>query len=237
MNLPDTMAARTRLLRLFRRYLMAGLLIWIPILATVLVVRFILELMDRTLVLLPAQWQPEVLMGLRLPGFGALLAIAILLLTGLLVTNFIGRSLVDFTEDMLHRIPFVRAIYGGVKNFSETLLSNSGNSFKKVLLVQYPRLGVWSVGFQTAADIPEITARTGAPQVCVFIPTTPNPTSGFIVMVPRSEVLELDMSVDAAMKMIVTLGVVTPGTGHWAHGAHGAHGAAATVVAPRPPPP
>ena len=227
----NTAGARANLLRLFRRYLMAGLLIWIPILATVLVVRFILELMDRTLVLLPAAWQPEVVTGLRLPGFGAVLAILILLLTGLLVTNFIGRGLVDFTEDMLQRIPFVRAIYGGVKNFSETLLSNSGNSFKKVLLVQYPRLGVWSVGFQTAADIPEITARTGEAQVCVFIPTTPNPTSGFIVMVPRSEVLELDMSVDAAMKMIVTLGVVTPGSAH-AHG-HG-HGAAAGAVAPPP---
>jgi uncharacterized membrane protein len=208
----NTLRARATALRAFRRYLMAGLLIWIPILATVLVVRFILELMDRTLVLLPAGWQPELLMGLRVPGFGALLAIVILLLTGLLVTNFIGRSLVEYSEDLLQRIPFVRAIYGGVKNFSETLLSNSGNSFKKVLLVQYPRQGVWSVGFQTAADIPEITARTGVSQVCVFIPTTPNPTSGFIVMVPRSDVLELHMSVDAAMKMIVTLGVVTPST-------------------------
>jgi uncharacterized membrane protein len=210
----NTIQARAKALRAFRRYLMAGLLIWIPILATVLVVRFILELMDRTLVLLPAAWQPELLTGLRIPGFGAILAVAILLLTGLLVTNFIGRSLVEYSEDLLQRIPFVRAIYGGVKNFSETLLSNSGNSFKKVLLVQYPRQGVWSVGFQTAADIPEITARTGEPQVCVFIPTTPNPTSGFIVMVPRSEVIELDMSIDSAMKMIVTLGVVTPGTTH-----------------------
>jgi uncharacterized membrane protein len=231
----NTARARANLLRLFRRYLMAGLLIWIPILATVLAVRFILELMDRTLVLLPAAWQPEVVTGLRLPGFGAVLAILILLLTGLLVTNFIGRSLVDFSEDMLQRIPFVRAIYGGVKNFSETLLSNSGNSFKKVLLVQYPRLGVWSVGFQTAADIPEITARTGEAQVCVFIPTTPNPTSGFIVMVPRSEVLELDMSVDAAMKMIVTLGVVTPGSAH-GHGHGHGHGHEAPAGAVAPPP-
>jgi uncharacterized membrane protein len=208
----NTGRAKATLLRAFRRYLMAGLLIWIPILATVLVVRFILDLMDKTLVLLPAGLQPEVLTGLRIPGLGALLALAIVLLTGLLVTNFIGRTLVDFWEDLLHRIPFVRAIYGGVKNFSETLLSNSGNSFKKVLLIQYPRAGIWSIGFQTASDIAEITARTGAPHVCVFIPTTPNPTSGFIVMVPTSEVIELHMSVDAAMKLIVTLGVVTPGT-------------------------
>jgi uncharacterized membrane protein len=204
--------AKATFLRAFRRYFMAGLLIWIPILATVLVVRFILDLMDRTLVLLPAVIQPEKLTGLHIPGLGALLALLILLLTGLLVNNFIGRTLVDLWEDLLHRIPFVRAIYGGVKNFSDTLLSNSGNSFKKVLLVQYPRNGVWSVGFQTSADIAEITARTGAPHVCVFIPTTPNPTSGFIVMVPATDVIELNMSVDAAMKMIVTLGVVTPPT-------------------------
>lgn len=216
MNIPVKRAAlraRTGALRAFRRYFMAGLLIWLPIIATVIVVRFILELVDRTLVLLPAGWQPEALTGLSVPGFGAVFALVILLLTGLLVTNFVGRALVEFWEDLLHRIPFVRAIYGGVKSFSETLLSNSGASFKKVLLVQYPRAGVWSIGFQTASDLAEIDARTGAPQVCVFVPTTPNPTSGFIVMVPRSEVLELSMSVDAAMKMIVTLGVVTPAAG------------------------
>jgi uncharacterized membrane protein len=201
---------RTRLMRALRRYLISGLLIWLPIIATVLVIRFILELMDHTLLLLPAAWQPEALTGLRIPGLGALLALAILLLTGILVTNFIGRALVDFWEDALQRIPFIRAIYGGVKSFSETILSNSGNSFKKVLLVQYPREGVWSIGFQTASGIAEITARTGEPKVCVFIPTTPNPTSGFIIMVSPSQVIELDMSVDAALKMIVTLGVVTP---------------------------
>jgi len=174
------------------------------------VVQFILGLVDRTLVLLPPSWQPDRLFGLHIPGFGGVLAAVILLLTGVLLSNFIGRFLVGFWEEVLNHIPFIRAIYGGVKSFSETLLSNSGNSFKKVLLIQYPRAGMWSVGFQTAADIPEITARTGAGQVCVFIPTTPNPTSGFIVMVPHSDVIELDMTVDEAMKMIVTLGVVTP---------------------------
>lgn len=201
---------RTRSARALRRYLISGLLIWLPIIATVLVIRFILELMDRTLVLLPAAWQPEALTGLRIPGLGALLAFIILLLTGILVTNFIGRALVDFWEDVLQRIPFIRAIYGGVKSFSQTILSNSGNSFKKVLLVQYPREGLWSIGFQTASGIAEITARTGEPQLCVFIPTTPNPTSGFIIMVAPSQVIELAMTVEAAMKLIVTLGVVTP---------------------------
>lgn len=202
--------ARVVFWRNVRRYLVSGLLIWLPIIATVVVVRFILDLMDRTLLLLPRNLRPDAFLSLHIPGFGALAAVIIVLLTGILVTNFVGRTLVDWAEDVLQRIPFVRAIYGGVKSFSETLLSNSGNSFKKVLLVQYPRAGVWSIGFQTTSDLPEISARTGQSQVCVFVPTTPNPTSGFIFMVPKAEVIELDMSVDAAMKMIVTLGVVTP---------------------------
>jgi uncharacterized membrane protein len=201
---------RARFLRGLRRFLMSGLLFWLPILATVVVVQFILGIVDRTLVLLPSGWQPDRLFGLHIPGFGGVLAVVIMLLTGVLLSNFIGRFLVGFWEEMLNHIPFIRAIYGGVKSFSETLLSNSGNSFKKVLLIQYPRAGMWSVGFQTAADIPLITDKTGVPQVCVFIPTTPNPTSGFIVMVPHADVIELDMTVDEAMKMIVTLGVVVP---------------------------
>jgi uncharacterized membrane protein len=194
---------------ILRRYLIAGLLVWLPIIATVLVVRFILNLMDQ---LLPRPLQPEVLLGLHIPGLGALLALLLLLATGLLVTNIIGRSLVRAWEDLLNRIPFVRAVYGGVKSFSTTILSNSGNSFKKVLLIEYPRAGMWSVGFQTASDIRLSRAQGEEPLVYVFIPTTPNPTSGFIVMVPRSQAIELDMSVDAAMKMIVTLGVVMPPT-------------------------
>jgi uncharacterized membrane protein len=194
---------------ILRRYLIAGLLVWLPIIATVLVVRFILNLMDQ---LLPRPLQPEVLLGVHIPGLGALLALLLLLATGLLVTNIIGRSLVRAWEDVLNRIPFVRAVYGGVKSFSTTILSNSGNSFKKVLLIEYPRAGMWSVGFQTASDVRLSPAQGEEPLVCVFIPTTPNPTSGFIVMVPRSQAIELDMSVDAAMKMIVTLGVVMPPT-------------------------
>jgi uncharacterized membrane protein len=194
---------------ILRRYLIAGLLVWLPIIATVLVVRFILNIMDQ---LLPRPLQPEVLLGVHIPGLGAVLALLLLLATGLLVTNIIGRSLVRAWEDLLNRIPFVRAVYGGVKSFSTTILSNSGNSFKKVLLIEYPRAGLWSVGFQTASDVRLSQAQGSEPLVCVFIPTTPNPTSGFIVMVPRSQAIELDMSIDAAMKMIVTLGVVMPPT-------------------------
>jgi uncharacterized membrane protein len=201
---------RASLLRRSRRYLMSGLLIWLPIIATVLVVRFIVQLMDQLLLLLPRHLQPEALFGVHIPGLGVVLAVIVLLLTGLLVSNVIGRWLVGLWDEVLARIPFIRAIYGGVKSFSETILTNKGSSFKKVLLVQYPRAGMWSIGFQTNATLPEISARTGLDQVCVFLPTTPNPTSGFIVMVPRTEIIELDMSVDAAMKMVVTLGVVMP---------------------------
>jgi uncharacterized membrane protein len=201
---------RSVLKLILRRYLIAGLLVWLPIIATVLVVRFILDLMDQTLLLLPRSVRPEVLLGVHIPGFGAVLAVLLLLATGLLVTNIIGRSLVRVWEDVLNRIPFVRAVYGGVKSFSTTILSNSGNSFKKVLLIEYPRAGLWSIGFQTAADVRLSKAQGAEPQVCVFIPTTPNPTSGFIVLVPRSQTIELELSVDAAMKMIVTLGVVMP---------------------------
>lgn len=196
--------------RIVRRYLIAGLLVWVPIVVTVLVVRFILDLMDQTLVLLPASLQPEALFGMHIPGLGLVLAVLLLIFTGMLVSNIIGRSLVALWEDLLNRIPFVRALYSGVKSFSSTILSNQGNSFKKVMLIEYPRKGLWSIGFQTAGDVPLISAHTGEPQVCVFIPTTPNPTSGFIMMVPRSQAIELDMSIDAAMKMIVTLGVVVP---------------------------
>jgi uncharacterized membrane protein len=196
--------------RFLRRYLMAGLLVWVPILVTVLVVRFILDLMDRTLLLLPPSARPGLVFGVHIPGLGALLAILLLIFTGMLVSNIIGRNLVALWEDLLNRIPFVRALYSGVKSFSTTILSNQGNSFKKVMLIEYPRQGIWSIGFQTAGDLPLISVHTGEPLVCVFIPTTPNPTSGFIVMVPRSQAIELQMTVDAAMKMIVTLGVVVP---------------------------
>jgi uncharacterized membrane protein len=190
-----------------RRYLIAGLLVWLPIIATVVVIRFILSSMNE---LLPRPLQPEVLFGVHSTALGALLALVLLLATGLLVTNIIGRGLVRAWEDVLNRIPFVRAVYGGVKSFSTTILSNSGNSFKKVLLIEYPRAGLWTVGFQTASDVVLPGAAQLEPMVCVFVPTTPNPTAGFIVMLPRSQAIELDMNPDAAMKLIVTLGVVMP---------------------------
>jgi uncharacterized membrane protein len=199
-----------------RRYLIAGVLVWMPILATIFVIRFLVGLMDQTLLVLPAQWQPEAVLGFPIPGLGAVLAFIVLLVTGLLGTNLLGRQLVGGWEDLMKRIPFVRTVYGGVKSFAETVFTDQGKSFKKVVLVQYPRQGIWTVGFLVAEELPEPSARSGADLVGVFVPTTPNPTSGFIIFVPRQDVIELTMSIDQAMKMVLTLGVVTPNTGNTA---------------------
>jgi uncharacterized membrane protein len=207
---PAPAAAPARARASLRRYLIAGVLVWLPLLATVWVLGVIVDLMDRTLLLLPVSVRPDALLGVTIPGLGIVFAFLVLLLTGLLVTNLIGRSLVAYWEDLMQRIPLVRSVYGGVRSFTETVLSNQGNSFRKVVIVEYPRKGMWSIGFITAEEVREISAKTGETQVCVYVPTTPNPTSGLIVLVPRREVIELDMSVDAAMKMIVTLGVVIP---------------------------
>jgi uncharacterized membrane protein len=194
-----------------RRYLVAGVLIWLPVLATLWVVRFLVQVMDYTLLLLPAAYRPEALVGFALPGLGAVLAFVVLFVTGLLVTNLIGRRFIAYWEGVLQRIPLVRSVYGGVKGFTESVFSQS-NSFRKVVMIEFPRAGAWSIGFVTADEVKEISARTGEHQVCVYVPTAPNPTSGYIVMVARDRAIELGMSVDAAMKMIITCGVVVPQT-------------------------
>jgi uncharacterized membrane protein len=192
-----------------RRYLVAGVLVWLPILATIWLVSFMLQIMDRTLLLLPVSYRPEALVGFALPGLGAVFALLVLLLTGLLVTNLIGRRLVVYGEDLLNRIPIVRSVYGGVKSFAESVFSQS-NSFRKAVMVEYPRAGAWSIGFMTAENVPEISEKTGEQHACVYISNALNATSGFLVIVPRRQVVELDMTVDAAMKMIITCGVVVP---------------------------
>jgi len=193
-----------------RRYLFAGLLIWLPVVVTVFVLKFLVGLMDRTLLLLPAVWRPEAVLGFGIPGLGLLLAFLVLLVTGLAVTNLVGRQLVSWWEEFMQRIPVVRSIYSGAKTFTETVFSRKGQAFKHVLLVEYPRKGIWSLGFQSGDEVAEAAQRTGRRLVCVFIPTTPNPTSGFIIMVPKEDVIPLDMSVDDAMRLVFTLGVVAP---------------------------
>ena len=192
-----------------RRYLVAGVLVWLPILATVWVVRFILHLMDLTLDVLPPEYRPQALVGYPLPGLGAVFALVVLLLTGLLVTNLIGRRLVIWGEEVLNRIPVVRTVYGGVKSFAESVFSQS-NAFRKVVMIEYPRAGAWSIGFLTADDVPEVSERLGEPHVAVYISSALNATAGYLVVVPRRDVVELEMSVDAVMKMIITCGVVVP---------------------------
>lgn len=192
-----------------RRYLVAGVLVWLPILATIWVVSFMLRLMDSTLLLLPPSLRPQALVGFALPGAGLLFALIVLLLTGLLVTNLIGRQLIVWGEELLNRIPVVRSVYGGVKSFAESVFSQS-NSFRKVVMIEYPRAGVWSLGFLTAEDVPEVSERLGEPHAAVYISAALNATAGYLVIVPRRQVVELDMAVDAAMKMIITCGVVVP---------------------------
>jgi len=192
-----------------RSYLVAGVLVWLPILATIWVVSFLLHVMDRTLLLLPVAYRPQALVGFALPGLGAVFALIVLLLTGVLASNLIGRRLVIWGEELLNRIPVVRSVYGGVKSFAESVFSQS-NSFRKVVMIEYPRAGAWSIGFMTAENVPEITEKTGEPHAAVYISAALNATAGYLVIVPRRQIVELDMSVDAAMKMIITCGVVVP---------------------------
>jgi len=195
--------------RSLRRYLVAGVLVWLPILATIWVVSTMLRIMDYTLVWVPPAYRPQALLGFSIPGSGLLLALVVLLLTGLLVTNLIGRRLVVWGEDLLNRIPVVRTVYGGVKSFAESVFSQS-NSFRKVVMVEYPREGAWSIGFLTAEDVPEVSQKTGENHVAVYVSAALNATAGWVIVVPRRLVRELDMSVDAALRMIITCGVVVP---------------------------
>jgi uncharacterized membrane protein len=197
-------------LKRLRRYLVAGILVWLPLGLTVFVVRILIGLMDRTLLLLPQQYRPEELLGTAIPGLGVILTILLLLLTGLLAANFVGRSFVGGWESLMNRIPVVRSIYSGAKNFAEIVFSESGSAFKKVLLVEYPRKGIYSLTFQTATDLGEVQDRLGVDVVSCFVPTTPNPTSGFIIIVPKKDVIELDMEVDEAVRLVMSLGVVIP---------------------------
>ncbi len=174
--------------------------------------------MDKSIGYIPASYQPSNLLKnwfgtenpVEIPGFGVILIFVVILLTGVFVANFVGRALVGGWEKLLDRIPVVRAIYSAAKNFAEIVFSDTSTSFKKVLLVEYPRKGLYSLAFQTASQLGEIEGRTGEDVICCFVPTTPNPTSGFIIIAPKSDVTELDMEVDEALKMIISLGVVVP---------------------------
>jgi uncharacterized membrane protein len=196
--------------QLIKRYFITGLLIWVPLVITGWVLSLIVGMADQSLRLLPPVMHPQNLLGFNIPGAGIVVALAIVLATGLLATNLIGQRLVGWWEKLLARIPFVNSIYSGVKQVSDTLLSPSGMAFRQPLLVQYPHAGCWTIAFLTGEPGAELARRLEGAYVSVYVPTTPNPTSGFFLMFRKDEVIELDMDVNEALKYIISMGVVAP---------------------------
>ncbi len=193
-----------------KKYLIAGLLVWVPLVVTFLLVRFTINLVDRTLVLIPRQYRPETLLGFEVPGIGLVLTLTLMLVTGAIVANFFGRRLVNVWEEFLSRIPFVRTVYSTVKQVTSTLFSDTSQSFREVVLVEYPRKGTWVLAFVTGETPEFLTGAAGMDLVNLFVPTTPNPTSGFYVMVEPSDIRRLDISVEDGLKMILSAGVINP---------------------------
>ena len=195
---------------MLRRYFVAGLLVWIPLGITLWVLKLLVDLMDQSLLLLPAQYRSDALFGFHVPGLGLILTTAIVLVTGALAANIFGRKLLEFGHTLLGRIPIVRSIYGGVKQISDTLFSPECKAFRRAVLVRYPHTGSWTVALVTGSPEHEVASILGTDQVSVFVPTTPNITAGFVLVVPRSETIELDMTVDEALKYIISMGVAEP---------------------------
>jgi uncharacterized membrane protein len=194
-----------------RRYFITGLLVWVPIVITVWVLSVLVGTMDQTLLLLPSAFRPESWLGVYVPGMGALLTLLVVFLTGLFAANIIGQRLVRYWERVMARIPVVNSIYNGVKQVSDTVLSPNGQAFRKALLVQWPSPGMWTIAFLTGTPGGDVVNHLQGDYVSVYVPTTPNPTGGYFVMVARSAVVELDMTVDEALKYIISMGVVAPG--------------------------
>lgn len=197
-----------------RRAFISGLLVWVPIWVTILVIKFLYDLFGNILAWVPRQYQPDALIGFHVPGLAVLIIILVIFFTGAVAANIIGSRLVGVWDAIIARIPLVRSIYMGVKQVLETLFSPTGQSFRKVLLIEYPRQGSWTLAFQTGDGTPEVDKLLGVEaMVSVFVPTTPNPTSGFILMLPRKDVIELSMSVEQALKFVISLGVMQPMNG------------------------
>ncbi len=193
-----------------RRWFLAGLLVLVPLGITVWVVNFVFKTLDGSLDLLPASFHPDRLLGFHLPGLGLLVTLLVVLLVGAAASNYVGSKLLGWWDGLLVRIPFVRSIYSGVKQVSDTLFSEKGNAFRKAILLQYPREGLWTIGFLTGAPGGELPQHLPGEYISVYVPTTPNPTSGFFLMVKKSETVELRMSVDEALKYVISMGVVSP---------------------------
>jgi uncharacterized membrane protein len=197
----------------FKRYIVTGLLVWVPLVITVWVLDLLVSTMDQTLLLLPPTLRTENWLGIHIPGLGVLLTLLIVFFTGLFTANMLGQRLIAFWEGLLARIPVVNSIYKGVKQVSDTLLSPTGQAFRKVLLVQWPRQGLWTIAFQTGTPGGDVVNHLSGDYLSIYVPTTPNPTGGYFVIVARSDVIELDMSVDEALKYIISMGAVAPASG------------------------
>ena len=193
-----------------KRYIMAGLLVWVPLGITIYVILWLVGTLDQTLLLLPEHLRPEAVFGFHIPGLGVVLSFAILLVTGVVAANFFGQRLIRTWESILGRIPFVKSIYSSVKQVSDTVLSDQGTAFRKALLVEFPRPGCWTIAFLTGTPADAVADHLRGDFVSIYVPTTPNPTGGYFVMVPRESIRELDMSVDEALKYIISMGVVAP---------------------------
>jgi uncharacterized membrane protein len=195
-----------------RKWFVAGLLVIVPVAVTVAVLQWIIGTLDSTLQILPQEWHPDRLIGFHIPGFGVLLTLAILLIVGAVVSNFVGRKLMVWGDQLVTRIPVVRSIYSSVKQVSDTLFSPGGNAFRTAVLVQWPRPDVWTIGFVTGSPGGDVTNYLVGEYVSVYVPTTPNPTGGYFVMLRKSDCIELKMTVDEALKYVISMGVVSPKT-------------------------
>jgi len=193
-----------------KKYFITGLLVLVPLFITVWVISGLVGMMDQSLLLLPANWRPKAQLGLEIPGVGALLTLLIIFVTGLIATNFFGKRLILLWESLLARVPVVKSIYASVKQVSDTLFSDSGNAFRQAVLVQFPHQGSWTIAFITGRPGGDVANHLLGDFVSVYVPTTPNPTGGYFLMMPRAEVIDLDMSVDEALKYIISMGVVAP---------------------------
>ena len=195
-----------------KKYLITGLLIWIPLVITLWVLKLVVDALDQTLLLLPPAFRTENWLGIHVPGMGVVMTLVIVLVTGVFATNFFGARLVHLWHEVLHRIPVVNSIYSSVKQISDTLFSSSGQAFRRALLVQWPREGMWTIAFLTGAPGGDVAKHLQGDYVSVYVPTTPNPTGGYFVLVARRDVVELNMTVDEALKYIISMGVVPPGS-------------------------
>lgn len=193
-----------------RKYFVAGLLVWLPLVATYVVLSFAINLIDRTLLLLPVAYRPETWIGFKVPGLGVILTVILVMITGLIAANFFGRRLVAAWESVLSRIPLVRTVYGAVKQITQSLFADASQSFREVVLVEYPRRGMWMLAFVTGDTPKKFKSVVGQDLTNIYVPTTPNPTSGFYIMVPPSDIKRLDIPVEVGLKMILSAGVVNP---------------------------